>query len=336
MKLRLALIAIVLLLIGYVVGVRQHERWFGPADDTPITFPTATVEVGSTPDEGPGPSVTQSLFETTRVLAGRSPAADAAHQPRAAAFLVAFENELHAARARHGSEDAEGRRVGAPLVRLQRSRWLDIAARAHAEDMAARDYFAHESPEGEKAEQRVRRLAAWAIVMDTRENLAFVETSHPLTPEARAREAMQGLMDSPGHRRNILNANSTHVGLGVASVLRDGLYEEYAVQVFGIEVGEWSGGPPMVGPVSSRPLNLTVRLDRRDVEFLLTNPSRPQQRYRDLGNARFEYRGSVPVRLNAAGNALAMPPLAAGRYTLNARLRGAGPGYYEIAAFEIR
>lgn len=343
MKLRLALVAIVLVLIGYVVGVRQQGRWFGDLGE-PVAFPTgggaqqqpAKVEVGAAADEGPGASLADGFLQRAGVLATASPASTVARSPQAAAYVAAFERDLHAARAIHGSEDAEGRPVGAPLGRLQRSRWLDVVARAHAEDMAARDYFAHDSPEGEKAEQRVRRLAAWAIVMDTRENLAFVETSHPLPVDQRAREAMQGLMDSPGHRRNILNPSSTHVGLAVASVLRDGLYHEYAVQVFGIEIGEWTSGPPIVGPVSNRPLNLAIRLDRRDVEFLLTNPSRPNQRYRDISNPRLEYRASVPVALGPAGNALVLPPLVAGRYTLNARLAHSGPGYYEIAAFEIR
>lgn len=345
MKLRLFLIAVVLLLIGYEVGVRQPGRWgAAPGAGDPIAFPTAggeapLVSVSEGPDGGPA-SLAAGLIERAEVLSTRSimrsPAAQAVASPQATAYLEAFERELNAARATYGSEDSEGRPVGAPLAVLRRSRWLDVAARAHAQDMAARGYFAHESPEGEKAEGRVRRLAAWAIVMDTRENLAFIETSHPLPVAARAREAMEGLMNSPGHRKNILNPQSTHVGLAVASALRNGLYEEYAVQVFGVEIGEWAGGPPLVGPVSNRPLNLTVRLDRRDVEFLLTNPSAPNQRYRDLVNANYEYRSSAPVKPNAAGNALVLPPLVAGRYTLNARLARGGPGYYEVAAFEIR
>lgn len=81
---------------------------------------------------------------------------------------------------------------------------LAVVARAHAEEMFREGYFAHESPiTGTPSD----RLAAAGIpYLLTGENLALAQS----IPQAH-----EGLMDSPGHRANILNPSYAKVGIGV-------------------------------------------------------------------------------------------------------------------------
>lgn len=82
---------------------------------------------------------------------------------------------------------------------------LTSAAQEHSEDMAARDYMAHESPEGEGPGERAQRHGyhSWGA-----ENVAKGQRS--------AQQVMDAWMNSPGHRRNILNCDLEAIGIGEA------------------------------------------------------------------------------------------------------------------------
>jgi uncharacterized protein YkwD len=95
---------------------------------------------------------------------------------------------------------------------------LDTAARLHAEDMAANDYFSHDSQDGRSPSDRAD---AQGFEGGVGENIAAGY------PDAEA--VMQGWMDSEGHRANILNCDYEVIGIGVAD--RDGTL--YWVQNFG-------------------------------------------------------------------------------------------------------
>jgi uncharacterized protein YkwD len=82
-------------------------------------------------------------------------------------------------------------------------------ARAHSQDMVDRQFFAHVNPDGEDPFERV---AAEGIVFTAAaENIAF--NAGAADPVALA---VQGWMNSPGHRANILNAVYVSTGIGVA------------------------------------------------------------------------------------------------------------------------
>jgi uncharacterized protein YkwD len=81
---------------------------------------------------------------------------------------------------------------------------LTPVARAHSNDMLRRGYFAHETPEGKTPFDRMK--AANVHFMNAGENLALAQT---LTI------AHNGLMNSPGHRANILNERFGRVGIGI-------------------------------------------------------------------------------------------------------------------------
>jgi uncharacterized protein YkwD len=115
-------------------------------------------------------------------------------------------------------------RKQAGLRPLKANALLDKAAQGHAEDMLARGYFAHKSPSGNTVRERARAAGyGWHLIG---ENIAFGQTS--------VDEVMETWLNSPGHRKNILTAGFTELGVGLAMGLGpDGKYQVYWVQNFG-------------------------------------------------------------------------------------------------------
>lgn len=91
-------------------------------------------------------------------------------------------------------------------------------SRVYARDMFERGYFSHYNPEGESPFDRMEKLEITYTTAG--ENLA-------LAPNVTI--AHQGLMDSPGHRENILNPEFGKVGIGV---IDGGIYGKMFVQEF--------------------------------------------------------------------------------------------------------
>ncbi len=88
----------------------------------------------------------------------------------------------------------------APVVMDEPLRRL---ARSHSQDMLARGYFSHYTPDGLSPFDRMN--ASDIEYTYAGENLALAPSTEL---------AMQGLMDSPGHRANILNPNFNKLGIG--------------------------------------------------------------------------------------------------------------------------
>lgn len=98
--------------------------------------------------------------------------------------------------------NAERAQMGAPPLVIDQS--IVQVARAHSFDMWQKQYFAHENREGETPFDRMERGE-----VDFRlagENLALARTLE---------RAHEGLMNSPGHKRNILDPNFGRIGIGV-------------------------------------------------------------------------------------------------------------------------
>lgn len=88
-----------------------------------------------------------------------------------------------------------------PLAMNNRAR---LVARTYSTDMFGRGYFSHINPEGKNPFDRMR---AGNVVFEVAgENLALAPT---------LQLAHDGLMNSPGHRANILNPEYTTVGIGI-------------------------------------------------------------------------------------------------------------------------
>jgi uncharacterized protein YkwD len=95
-------------------------------------------------------------------------------------------------------------RVAAGLPALSNDTRLAAVARAHSEEMAKSGIVAHISPRTGSAADRVRRASITASVV-----LENVARAYGIS------EAEEGLMDSPGHRANILSDQVNSFGMGV-------------------------------------------------------------------------------------------------------------------------
>jgi uncharacterized protein YkwD len=128
----------------------------------------------------------------------------------------------------NGSVDAKAEQEMFKLVNTERAKaGLDLlafdnelrdVARDHSDDMFTRGYFSHQSPEGLSPFDRMED--AGIVFGYAGENLA-------LAPSTTL--AMQGLMNSPGHRANILSPNFKKIGIGV---IDGGIYGKMYSQEF--------------------------------------------------------------------------------------------------------
>lgn len=111
-----------------------------------------------------------------------------------------------------------GERVRAGLAALVWDDRIRPVARAHSEEMFRQRYFSHISPHTGNAADRLRRGGVPFRVAG--ENLAYAPT---------VEVAHAGLMNSPGHRANILSREFRRAGIGVVS---SGLYGRMFTQNF--------------------------------------------------------------------------------------------------------
>jgi len=84
---------------------------------------------------------------------------------------------------------------------------LTSAAQAKADDMAARNYWSHNTPDGQEPWVFVR--SSGYTYQAVGENLAYGFGTSEAT--------VAGWMNSPTHRANMLNSNYTEVGFGIAN-----------------------------------------------------------------------------------------------------------------------
>ncbi len=103
-----------------------------------------------------------------------------------------------------GNTNAQRTKDNEPSLALNGQ--LDAAAQAKANDMAQKNYWAHNSPDGRTPWSFI--ATAGYHYQAAGENLAYGFSN--------ASDAVNGWMNSPGHRANILNANYKDVGFGVA------------------------------------------------------------------------------------------------------------------------
>lgn len=98
-------------------------------------------------------------------------------------------------------------RVEHGLKPLKLDRGLIAQARAHSQDMVDKNYFSHSGSDGSTPEKRMK-AAGYTKEHLYAENLA--------TGQYSSIYAHEGLMNSLGHRENILNKDLEYAGVGVA------------------------------------------------------------------------------------------------------------------------
>lgn len=108
------------------------------------------------------------------------------------------------------------------LTALERNTLLDQAAQMKAQDMAAKGYYAHVSPEGLTPMHWVEKAGYRYLAIG--ENLVVNRTE--------AEQVVDAFMGSPGHRANILRKDFTEIGIGVANGVYKGKDATFTVQIF--------------------------------------------------------------------------------------------------------
>lgn len=155
---------------------------------TPSARPSATPHRSKSPAKkrkSPSHSATRSTKTATAPTTGGTTAA-----ARAESEAVRLTNVQ---RAQHG------------CTALRVDTRLRTAARLHSADMRDRNYFDHNSQDGRSPWDRIK---AAGYTTPGAENIA---KGYPT-----AAAVIQGWMNSPGHRENILNCKLKAVGIGVA------------------------------------------------------------------------------------------------------------------------
>jgi uncharacterized protein YkwD len=115
-------------------------------------------------------------------------------------------------------------RVGNGLKPLSENIILDKIAKARAEDMFAKQYFAHVAPDGGKAETLANSFGYEYIIIG--ENIAMGNFDGD-------EDLVTSWMNSPGHRENILKSKYTEIGVAEIFGKYEGNKVWMAVQIFG-------------------------------------------------------------------------------------------------------
>lgn len=127
-------------------------------------------------------------------------------------LVVDFESEIEM------FEFVNAQRVEFGVRPLVWSENLANVGRSHSRDMFSRGYFSHYSPEGKDVGDRLDEAEIGYSAAG--ENLALSPT---------VSRANSGLINSPGHRRNILDPTFSKIGIGA---IDGGVYGKMFTQVF--------------------------------------------------------------------------------------------------------
>ena len=99
---------------------------------------------------------------------------------------------------------------------------LNQAAQAKADDMLAKNYFSHTSPDGRKPWHFVNRNAYPYLLVGENLGMNFIAAS----------DVHAALMASPSHKKNLLNPKYTDVGLAVVNGELNGENTNILVEIF--------------------------------------------------------------------------------------------------------
>jgi uncharacterized protein YkwD len=125
-------------------------------------------------------------------------------------------------------------RAGRGLARLRLHDRLRAAALEHSREMARRGFFSHRSPGGSTFAQRVQRHygPAGYRYWSAGENLIW--SSGPLAPSM----VVDSWLQSPGHRKVLLEASWREVGIGAVEVTAaPGVYDGMDVTIVTADFG---------------------------------------------------------------------------------------------------
>lgn len=167
--------------------------------------PKATVKptVKPTPKPTPKPVMKKTACPTAKRAAATAAPVSGGLKAKESAMIALVNSE----------------RAQAGLKPLSYDSGLRAAALKHSQDMLENNYFDHTSPVYGTFQQRLN--ASGVKNCTAGENIAYYPSME---------QAHVGLMNSPGHRANILNSGFTRIGIGIVYDKDKGMY--YITQWF--------------------------------------------------------------------------------------------------------
>jgi hypothetical protein len=135
---------------------------------------------------------------------------------------------------------ANAARAEGGLTALTANSLLTNAAQAKANDMLAKQYFAHNTPSGDTPWTFIK--AAGYSYVTAGENLAIDFTE--------AESVQSAWMNSPGHRANIMNKSFQEIGIGISKGMYNGHQTTIVVQMFGTPISQAVEMPAAPTPVA--------------------------------------------------------------------------------------
>ena len=217
---------------------------------------------------------------------------------------------------------------------------LSEVARAHSRDMGERGYYAHVDPDGVTPNQRiVRKFVPRFVMAGTAENIAyrreFGNHGGSQLSSSLAREFMEGWINSPGHRANMLHDQMTLIGVGVYAT-DDTVFATQKFMDYIVEVIEPAPG----ADINQDGPQVRMRVNRRRVspERFVVKVNLPDHRARWEVSARSFYTGFGFLTAEWTDDdevlvALPVDRFGPGRYSLQFGDRGGNATYQQQAEF---
>jgi hypothetical protein len=150
-------------------------------------------------------------------------------------------------------ESTNAERQAHGLQPLTENELLNKIAEGRARDLLAKQYFDHVSPTGEQASDVAQHIGyAYKIIA---ENLAqgFFPTG---------KKMVDGWMQSPSHRKNLLNPEVKEIGISILKGKMNGQETTVAVQILGLE------SPPVSARICPKPSeSLAQEIEARKAEI---------------------------------------------------------------------
>ncbi|GGR37516.1 CAP domain-containing protein [Streptomyces griseomycini] len=173
----------------------SHKPSRKPSSEPKKTAPEASASKPATTAPKPTTAAPKPTTAAPKPTTAAPKPTTAAPSPAEASGAVARVLEL---------VNAERGKAGCSPVKVNTA--LTEAAQDHSEDMAASGTMSHTGSDGSSPADRITRAGySWSTYG---ENVAYGYS----TPE----QVMQGWMNSPGHKKNILNCAFEEIGVGLA------------------------------------------------------------------------------------------------------------------------
>ena len=192
----------------------QVAKQASSMEDVPDSF--ASITATSTP----GPNTQVAVKPTPNRNSQARASADSTDR------ILELERKVHA-----GINAARTRNGVSPRLRWDDR--LSTIARAHSDDMTNRGYFDHDNPEGLGPSDRIDRAGynCWkGSHYGVAENITIELESANI--DRMADGAVQGWLNSPGHRTNLLGRQYDRTGIGASFGTWRGYKAVYVTQVF--------------------------------------------------------------------------------------------------------